>query len=87
MLQEFCPDCGTRRVALFRWCRKCGLDYDELDARGDLPRGPYATADRGGGHGNRRNVGRAADVRTARPGDHLGDDPGGDRPDGDAADP
>ena len=43
MLQEFCPDCGTRRVALFRWCRKCGLDYDELDSRGDLPRGPYAT--------------------------------------------
>ncbi len=43
MLQEFCPDCGTRRVALFRWCRTCGLDYDELDARGDLPGSPYAT--------------------------------------------
>ncbi len=42
MLQEFCPDCGTRRVALFRWCRSCGLDYDDLDARGELPGGPYS---------------------------------------------
>src|SRR6476646_7253054 len=42
MLQEFCPDCGTARVALFRWCRTCGIDYDDLDARGELPAGPYS---------------------------------------------
>ena len=51
MLQEFCPDCGTRRVALFRWCRTCGLDYDDLDARGELPGGPYSQRDRGEGRG------------------------------------
>jgi micrococcal nuclease len=42
LLDEYCPDCGTHRVALFRFCLKCGLDFDELDARGDLPGGPYA---------------------------------------------
>lgn len=41
MLDEFCPDCGTRRVALFRYCKQCGLDFDELDVRGVLPYGPY----------------------------------------------
>lgn len=42
MLDEFCPDCGTHRVALFRYCLKCGLDFDDLDARGELPGGPYS---------------------------------------------
>ena len=42
MLDEFCPDCGTHRVALFRWCRECGLDFDDLDERGVLPLGPYS---------------------------------------------
>ena len=42
MLDEFCPDCGTHRVALFRYCLACGLDFDELDARGELPGGPYS---------------------------------------------
>ena len=41
MLDEFCPECGAHRIALFRYCLKCGLDYDELDARGELPGGPY----------------------------------------------
>jgi len=42
LLDEYCPDCGTHRKALFRYCLNCGLDYDELDARGDLPGGPYS---------------------------------------------
>ena len=42
MLDEFCPDCGKHRVALFRFCLGCGLDFDELDARGELPGGPYS---------------------------------------------
>jgi len=42
LLDEFCPDCGTHRVALFRYCLACGLDFDELDARGELPGGPYS---------------------------------------------
>jgi len=24
----FCPRCGERRVGAFRFCRKCGLDFD-----------------------------------------------------------
>jgi micrococcal nuclease len=39
---EYCPECGTHRVALFRYCKSCGLDYDELDDRGELPGGPYS---------------------------------------------
>lgn len=23
----YCPRCGTRRPDAFRWCRKCGLDF------------------------------------------------------------
>lgn len=42
LIDEFCPECGTKRVALFRFCRVCGLDFDELDASGALPLGPYA---------------------------------------------
>jgi micrococcal nuclease len=42
LLDEFCPDCGKHRVALFRFCLGCGLDFDELDARGELPGGPYS---------------------------------------------
>lgn len=42
MIDEYCPDCGAHRVALFRYCLRCGLDFDELDARGDLPGGPYS---------------------------------------------
>lgn len=42
MLDEYCPDCGAHRVGLFRYCTKCGLDYDDLDARGELPGGPYS---------------------------------------------
>jgi endonuclease YncB( thermonuclease family) len=42
LLDEFCPDCGKHRVALFRYCLGCGLDFDELDARGELPGGPYS---------------------------------------------
>ncbi len=42
LLDEFCPDCGKHRVALFRYCLGCGLDFDDLDARGELPGGPYS---------------------------------------------
>ncbi len=41
MPDEFCPDCGTPRTALFRYCRGCNLDFDDLDARGELPGGPF----------------------------------------------
>jgi endonuclease YncB( thermonuclease family) len=41
MPDEFCPDCGTPRTALFRYCRGCNLDFDDLDARGVLPGGPF----------------------------------------------
>jgi hypothetical protein len=26
---EFCPRCGTRRTGAFRFCRSCGLDFDD----------------------------------------------------------
>ncbi len=34
MASTFCPKCGTPRVAAFRYCRSCGLDYDAIDGRG-----------------------------------------------------
>jgi micrococcal nuclease len=27
---RFCPTCGTKRTGFFRWCSKCGFDFDEL---------------------------------------------------------
>jgi endonuclease YncB( thermonuclease family) len=27
---RFCPHCGTRRTGYFRFCGRCGLDFDEL---------------------------------------------------------
>ncbi len=74
LLDEFCPDCGTHRVALFRYCLACGLDYDELDARGELPLGPYArsTVDPGASPsatraaGTARQAGRADSRRWRR---------------------
>jgi hypothetical protein len=29
--RKFCPQCGTKRVGFFRFCGKCGLDYESLD--------------------------------------------------------
>ncbi len=49
MLQdEFCPDCGTPRAALFRYCLECGLDYDALDLSFEPPGGPYSPTPPGG---------------------------------------
>jgi hypothetical protein len=28
MADEVCPRCGAKRVASFRFCRECGLDFD-----------------------------------------------------------
>lgn len=41
---EFCPRCGTKRPDEFKWCRKCGIDFEQAE-RGQLPAGvtsPYA---------------------------------------------
>jgi hypothetical protein len=27
---RFCPQCGTQRAGFFRFCWKCGFDYDEF---------------------------------------------------------
>lgn len=27
---RFCPTCGTKRTGFFRFCNKCGFDFDEL---------------------------------------------------------
>ena len=35
---EFCPRCGTKRPDTLKWCRKCGLNFDEAE-RGKLPPG------------------------------------------------
>ena len=76
MLDEFCPDCGTHRIALFRFCRECGLDYDELDARGELPGGPYSAIQAEPASGIRASVRRdaaqASTQRGARRGRGLG---------------
>jgi micrococcal nuclease len=36
---RYCPQCGTRRTGYFRFCGRCGLDFDELTTRGpdELP--------------------------------------------------
>jgi endonuclease YncB( thermonuclease family) len=31
---RYCPQCGTRRTGYFRFCGRCGLDFDELTTRG-----------------------------------------------------
>jgi len=31
MSTGFCPNCGEPRVGMFRYCRKCGLDYDTIE--------------------------------------------------------
>lgn len=36
----FCPRCGARRPDAFRWCRKCGLDFQNTpspDASSSAP--------------------------------------------------
>jgi endonuclease YncB( thermonuclease family) len=30
---RYCPQCGTRRTGYFRFCGRCGLDFDELTTR------------------------------------------------------
>jgi micrococcal nuclease len=41
MVERFCPNCGAPRIAEFRFCRACGLDFDELtsaaESLGDAP--------------------------------------------------
>jgi micrococcal nuclease len=37
---RFCPTCGTKRTGFFRFCSKCGFDFDEL--RGPAPHVAYA---------------------------------------------
>ena len=41
MVEQFCPNCGAPRIAEFRFCRRCGLDFDELTSAaeplGDAP--------------------------------------------------
>jgi micrococcal nuclease len=41
MVERFCPQCGAPRIAEFRFCRGCGLDFDELTSAaeplGDAP--------------------------------------------------
>ena len=27
---RFCPQCGTRRTGYFRFCGRCGFDFDDL---------------------------------------------------------
>jgi micrococcal nuclease len=36
---RYCPHCGTRRTGYFRFCGRCGLDFDELRI-GPLPEAP-----------------------------------------------
>lgn len=31
---RFCPTCGTKRTGFFRFCSKCGFDFDELTSPG-----------------------------------------------------
>lgn len=37
---RFCPTCGTKRTGFFRFCNKCGFDFDEL--RAPAPEVAYA---------------------------------------------
>jgi micrococcal nuclease len=41
MVERFCPNCGTPRIAEFRFCRECGFDFNELTSSaepvGDAP--------------------------------------------------
>ena len=32
MFTTSCPQCGTRRVGAFRFCRSCGFDFDVVPA-------------------------------------------------------
>jgi len=51
MSTGFCPNCGELRVGMFRYCRKCGLDYDAIEvppaqgARPVTPDAPPVTPD------------------------------------------
>jgi endonuclease YncB( thermonuclease family) len=38
---RFCPHCGTRRTGYFRFCGRCGFDFDELRI-GPAPESPPA---------------------------------------------
>jgi hypothetical protein len=29
MSADYCPQCGAQRIASFRFCRQCGLDFDD----------------------------------------------------------
>jgi len=31
---ERCPMCGTQRIAFFRWCKKCGFDFEVVEKAG-----------------------------------------------------
>jgi endonuclease YncB( thermonuclease family) len=39
---RYCPQCGTRRTGYFRFCGRCGLDFDELTTRGPEEQPPAA---------------------------------------------
>jgi Protein of unknown function (DUF1616) len=39
----FCPRCGEPRLGSFRYCRKCGLDYETAAHPGDVAPGPPAS--------------------------------------------
>jgi hypothetical protein len=39
----FCPRCGESRLGSFRYCRKCGLDYETAAHPGDVAPGPPAS--------------------------------------------
>ena len=43
MASSFCPSCGTPRTGNFRFCRKCGLDFDALAPEPRVA-GPVVTA-------------------------------------------
>jgi predicted RNA-binding Zn-ribbon protein involved in translation (DUF1610 family) len=35
-----CPDCGTRRIGAFRYCRSCGRDFEPLSPSAQVPQVP-----------------------------------------------
>jgi len=39
----FCPRCAEPRLGSFRYCRKCGLDYETAAQPGDVAPGPPAS--------------------------------------------
>lgn len=43
-MDTFCPRCGTQRAGAFRYCRKCGFDFEsgELDPQSPQPPAPLA---------------------------------------------